>query len=166
MSWIDYDQTVLESLLENIEKYAEFGSPFIINSYGEFANSRGYGKPGKAFTYFDYNQTLNVDVRAPDVENDEEHDILIDGRAWKDVDDWNPMRGLTGQYGYNGCVLHPSEQYSLGVVAEMLDRLDPGEFGVFCHTSVEVRCDDTCEEDCMGDHFPAGWVILQYTAGK
>lgn len=143
------NRNILESLLERIE-HVDFDSIYAINSNGRFVS--------------DPDTTLFNSIFAPDVEHSDEHDILINDRPWKDSTEWEPMRALTGQYGYNGCTMHASEQYSIGVVGEMLDRLDPGEFGIFCHTSVEVReCDDTCDEDCLGDHFPAGWTILQYT---
>lgn len=101
------------------------------------------------------------------VEHSDEHDIEIDGTPTK-AGDWQGIKSHTGQYGYNGVVLHASEQFSPCHVDELLE-LSAVQPIVFVVTSVEAPCSE--EEPCFpGDYAhcvesgcdaePAGWVIL------
>lgn len=101
-----------------------------------------------------------------------EHDFLIDGMAVADSD-WSPIKSYTGQYGYNGPVLHVSELFSPVHVTE-LTELAESKNGTALFTTcwVEVDCsdgpkDEVCfpdePEHCRAygcDAEPAGWVIL------
>ena len=113
------------------------------------------------------------DVFAPSVFHDEESDVWIDGAGWE------PLTGMTGQYGYHGAVMHASEVIggSTGIVRRMLEYVtDAGEPQTFVIVSVEVMTEDhagmtgdecpACGEDpsewdeCYPE--PAGWAILHY----
>ena len=122
---------------------------------------------------FDHTFTLTEDgvigestKYAPAVYSDPNGDILIESNNWK------PMTGKTGQYSYNGAIMHPSEQIGWGPaisgwMIEQCEDMDTPQTFVF--TSVEVECDDECggaedRDKCedFGDHFPAGWCVLHY----
>lgn len=64
---------------------------------------------------------------------------------------WSLLHGYTGQYGYRGGVMHPSEMFSAGMAADMSDPslYDPGLFAL-----VVVEVDDGSE-----DSEPAGWAV-------
>lgn len=59
-------------------------------------------------------------------------------------DGWTLLTGFTGQYGYNGAVMHASEYIGVGLERQILEN--PGYY-VAC----VVNCDD--------DDEPAGWAI-------
>lgn len=65
-------------------------------------------------------------------------------------DKWTALTGHTGQYGYNGAVMHPSETLSGGLARRILS--EPGTYVV-----TEVRDDDGQYPD--GD--PIGWAVLR-----
>lgn len=85
--------------------------------------------------------------------HDPEGDVTIE------TPDWHAMTGLTNQHGYNGAVLHSSEQMSPGVVRAMMETITARgyEAMTFVLTPVEILPDD---ED--PDPFPAGWTILYH----
>lgn len=101
---------------------------------------------------------------APDsVECDDDSDILIDGGS----SEWQALTGLTGQHGYRGAVLHPSEVMSPGIVEAMREMGDghvwtivpvdaPAVHGPDDHTA---GCDVPFGA-CDLDYFPVGWAIL------
>jgi hypothetical protein len=65
---------------------------------------------------------------------------------------WEPLSGYTGQYGYNGAVMHASEYLGGRLAADILD--DPG---VYVVVTVEVMPTDDEPEP-----FPAGWAVFHY----
>lgn len=67
---------------------------------------------------------------------------------------WQAMTGLTGQHGYNGAVLHPSEVMAPGVARAMLDIVR-GEEAPIAFVLTEVR-----DEDLSHPEDPIGWTIL------
>jgi hypothetical protein len=83
-------------------------------------------------------------VYVPSVYNSDEADIDIDSAYWVALSD-----GWTGQYGYNGPVMHPSE-YIGEFIANRLEEIaeDYKAFGI-----TEVM-DDTDADNVIG------WVIL------
>lgn len=89
---------------------------------------------------------------APDVWNVEgqrhPNDITIEAARG---DRWEALHGYTGQYSYNGAVMHPSEYIGGGIERDILAA--PGVYVV-----VEVREEDGQYPD--GD--PIGWVVLRY----
>lgn len=65
---------------------------------------------------------------------------------------WEALTGMTGQMGYNGAVLHASEQFE-GPVENRVREDD----GTYVIVAVEVF---PTEDD--PDPFPAGWAVLRY----
>ena len=86
-------------------------------------------------------------VRAPEVYNDDETDIMICG------DGWTALRGITGQWGYNGPIMHSSEFVGSSVARAMVESA--GRESVFALVIVE------CVDD---DGAPAGWAIVRLNA--
>lgn len=84
-------------------------------------------------------------IYAPTVTHDDEDDVAIDG------DGWTPLTGHTGQHGYRGAVMHPSETLSGGLADHILST--PGVY-----VTVVVEVDRTDEDD---DPEPAGWAVLK-----
>ena len=91
--------------------------------------------------------THRYDLYAPTVTHDDERDVDVDGPYW------TPLVGWTGQHGYNGAVMHASEQFA-GALANYVSS----RAGVYVLTVVEVL-EDT-NEDANED--PAGWAILRF----
>ena len=108
----------------------EFDTPFIVRPGGTI-------EPAPA-------------VYAPSVFHDDETDVTVDGP------DWRPLRGYTGQYGYSGAVMHPSEYLGGRLAADIL-----AEPGVYVVVAVEVMPDD--DDDSPE---PAGWAVLRYEPRK
>lgn len=106
---------------------------------------------------FDHVFTLSADgtitepanVWAPDVYHDETNDVEINGRG-----DWHAMTGLTGQYSYNGAVMHASEFIGSGVASAMLDLCEDGPvtFAVVVVTDMDADTD-------AGEDDVVGWAI-------
>lgn len=107
----------------------EIGHPFVV-------------QPDGAVTH----ATQSVDV--PSVYHDPEHDIEIDGRG-----KWTALKGYTGQYSYNGAVMHNSEY--MGGRLEDDVRATPGTY-----VMVEVLDLDA------PDDMPEGWVVLRLDEGS
>lgn len=101
-------------------------------------------------------------VYAPSVENDPAGDVTIDGgptlaqsRGSFDVNSgWDVLTGHTGQHGYNGAVMHPSEQWGNWAIQDLIGYVE--EDGYVAFAVVEVR-------DEEGD-YPSGdaigWVVV------
>lgn len=105
----------------------DFGSVFTLAPTGEIADRR--------------------DLHAPTVWHDDELDVIIEGRGW------TALTGMTGQYSYNGAVMHSSEYIGVGIIDRLLDLADD-DTQTFTIVTVEVLDDP--------EH-PAGWAILHYT---
>lgn len=116
-------------------------------------------------------------VYAPDVFDGEYSgsDIEIDGVPWPSdslICQWSPLVGFTNQEGYNGAVLHSSEQ-AYGAIENHV-KANPG---IYVMVAVEVHPDPApccraqvtdpggeCEPGCAGtdrDIPPAGWAVLR-----
>lgn len=106
-----------------------------------------------------------VDFDAPFVVDDS-GDVLTDRFAWQepdamldddgdvDVSDgWEALTGYTGQYGYAGAVMHPSETLSGALARDILST--PGTYCL-----VEVRDAD----DDYPDGDPIGWAACRMTS--
>lgn len=93
-------------------------------------------------------QVVTVDnLYAPTVMHDPTADVEIDG-------DWECLTGMTGQYGYNGAVMHPSEYIGRGI-AQVLSEQDEGT--VFAIVTVDAYPDDEGRRDGergMGHRLP------------
>lgn len=104
---------------------------------------------------FDHVFTLHPDGtvtdgsgHAPEVFHDDETDIVIFGAGW------TALTGMTGQYAYNGAVMHSSE-YIGKRIADYLLELAQDEPLTFVVVVVECLPDN--DDD---DPEPAGWAIL------
>lgn len=84
------------------------------------------------------------DEYAPSVYHSETNDVDIDGDSWK------CLTGMTGQYSYNGAVMHSSE-FVGNSIAERLEELSEDSDGQIVFALVTVECID--------DDEPAGWAI-------
>ncbi|QWY80575.1 hypothetical protein SEA_QUAMMI_89 [Microbacterium phage Quammi] len=90
---------------------------------------------------------------APDVSHSEATDVDIMPTSLA-AGKWEVLTGSTGQHGYNGAVMHPSEQWSQCHVDDLVRLADhPGHALLF--TIVEVRDEDGSLPD--GD--PIGWAV-------
>ena len=85
------------------------------------------------------------DVYAPSVHHSETDDVEIDTPGW------TPLTGWTGQWGYHGAVMHPSEQFAGGIRDHVLST--PGTYVL-----VVVEVWDSADEP---DPEPAGWAVLR-----
>lgn len=74
---------------------------------------------------------------------DDETDILTPAR----LAGWEVLTGYSGQHGYNGPVMHPSEFIGEGLARAILST--PGVYAV---ASVD---------DVEDDGYPIGWVVLR-----
>lgn len=83
------------------------------------------------------------EVYVPNVYNDDVSDIYIESSLWE------TLTGYTGQYSYNGAVLHSSEYLGGGLARDILE--DVG--GIYAVTVVE---------DMDDPDNPAGWCVLKY----
>lgn len=113
----------------------EFDSPFTIHPDGRLTD------------------TFEERPYAPSVYNgDEGQDIDIDCGPTK----WRALRGLTGQSGYHGAVMHCSEYVGRGIADYMLRMVTDSEEPItFCIVVVECWPE---EDDPEPE--PAGWAIL------
>lgn len=91
------------------------------------------------------------DEWAPEVYNDTELDVVIEG------DDWRCLTGLTGQYGYHGAVMHSSELVGRSIAEEIFDMGDEWMFAMVI-VGVDPAHDDPEPE-------PAGWSIAYKNRG-
>lgn len=105
---------------------------------------------------FDHVWTVTLDRRvedvpnlyAPTVTNDPDGDIDIDS------EDWHALIGKSGQYGYGGAVMHPSEFIGEYLAMDMAHMCDEAyEEGRKVAWSV-VTVDDGDDEG------PVGWVMV------
>lgn len=122
----------LDDFTNRVNKYAQFDAPFVMD--GSTIAGRFWGDvPG---------------VHAPSVYHDPDGDITIEG------DGWLAMTGLTGQYGYNGAVMHSSEFIGSRIAEAMSDLSD---------STPQVFVVVVVESDVDGEE-PAGWAILYQEA--
>ena len=71
------------------------------------------------------------------------------------IEGWEPIRGITGQYGYNGAVMHPSEYIGAGLCKSMAE--DGGIFCIEYVQNIDIN-DDTYEDNLVG------WCLLKRVA--
>jgi hypothetical protein len=70
---------------------------------------------------------------------------------------WTLLSGFTGQYGYNGPVMHASEYVGGGLERHI--RETPGYYVVLIVNALETHCEDCAEfEHAIADE-PAGWAV-------
>lgn len=136
---------------DNLTNEIDFDLAFISDGNGDITNAP------------------NVDT--PRVENSDTEDIYIESSDWEAF-----SVGYTGQYSYNGAVMHASEQLTGGLAEDILST--PGTYVV---TAVEFECEDgECYMACIDvdseseakrlrmtngcDCEPAGWTVLKLKA--
>src|SRR5690606_21753532 len=85
--------------------------------------------------------TTLPDVHAPESLPDDDAELIREARA----SGWEPLSGFTGQYGYRGPVLHPSERIGGGLARHILET--PGDYAVATVDDPETGA-------------PSGWVVL------
>lgn len=106
----------------------------------------------------------------PTVEHDDMCDVLIDGyQPDHAAPTWHALTGHTGQYGYRGAVMHPSETADDETVREWVREAGGDTFAI---VEVSGHSDDEpvfpdepdyCTEyGCA--HEPAGWAIIYRAA--
>lgn len=78
------------------------------------------------------------DVWAPSVHFQE---TILPGESDLDIDseDWEPLTGYTGQYGYRGAIMHASERFAGGIYNDVM-----AEPGVYVLVMVECWADEVC----------------------
>lgn len=108
---------------EDLQRIADFGHPFMVTVDGDLVDAL-------------------ADVYAPEVFHDDVSDIQVGGHGW------TPLRGYTGQHGYRGPVMHPSE-YLGGRLADDILATP----GVYVVCAVDVLDGEDSE--------PAGWAVLR-----
>lgn len=70
---------------------------------------------------------------------------------------WALMAGYSGQHGYNGPVMHPSEFISGGMERDIL-----GNAGVYVSLVIESDCgytEEFCYDEVGCECEPAGWAV-------
>jgi len=75
---------------------------------------------------------------------------------------WELLKGLTGQYGYNGPVMHSSEFIGRGLERYILETP-----GLYVSLVVETHCgytEEFCTEESGCNCAPAGWAIAHKPA--
>ena len=108
-------------------------------------------------------------IYAPAVTHSESADVEIDSPEWESF-----SIGYTGQYGYNGAVMHASETLSGALARDILST--PGTYVVCAVESVPCY-DDPTSDPCFPDEpeycetygcecDPAGWIVLTYSANS
>ena len=97
-----------------LQAIADFDHPFTVSDDGTLSDAH--------------------DVYAPEVYHSETDDIEIDGIAGRRGETWEALYGYTGQYSYNGAVMHSSEFLGGGLADDILST--PGTYVV-----VVVECE-------------------------
>lgn len=91
------------------------------------------------------------------VEHDSEDDILIDGMPLKATSSkgWQALEGYTGQYGYQGAVMHPSEVIGGRLANDMLEMS-----AVYAAEGTPLAWVVVSVEDPADPEHPVGWAVL------
>lgn len=121
-------------------------------------------KPLNEIMEFDHIVTVNEDGTVTDSDRNDYFDLRVykgDDDQWHDSlelpEGWSLMNGYSGQYGYSGPIMHPSEYIGGGMERDILEA--PGHYVAL---TVEADCgytEEFCTEDAGCDCFPAGWAV-------
>jgi len=88
---------------------------------------------------------------------------LVNPETWEWEDEinlpegWSLLSGFTGQYSYNGPVMHPSEYIGGGIARYILET--PGDYVALVMESDCGYTQEFCSEESGCDCEPAGWVV-------
>jgi hypothetical protein len=99
-------------------------------------------------------------VYAPELTMDSADDYQIlaeheqDYAAQAERQGWDLMRGYTGQYGYRGVIMHPSEYIGGGLERDILAR--PG-----LYVAITVEMLPAGDGDESESPEPAGWAVAR-----
>jgi hypothetical protein len=79
---------------------------------------------------------------------------LAEEHVWGDPHGprWQLMGGYTGQYGYRGPIMHPSEFIGGRLARDIMAQ--PGYYAAVTSHS----CTDGCESECLSE--PDGWAVV------
>lgn len=142
----------------------EFDMPVIVREDGT-ARRMGYAA-----------SVIDPAPMPPTALHDGPADVLLDGRPWREHGDWELLTGYTGQYGYNGAVMHASEFIGGGLARDILATP-----GVYVAVVVECEPDDDDGDRWPGDSpearqadyedgtwrpEPAGWAVARWIGGE
>lgn len=89
--------------------------------------------------------------------------VLVDPEGWVWEDEinlpegWSLLSGFTGQYSYNGPVMHVSEYIGGGIARYILET--PGDYVALPMESDCGYTQEHCSEESGCDCEPAGWVV-------
>lgn len=111
-----------------------------------------------AFALYRDGSMIDADPYAPSATDDNyipsrPLDIVLDSPEWEVV-----TQGMSGQYGYAGAVMHPSEFIGAPLARHLLEIVADHDASCQVFAVVEVR-------DCDGqypDGDPLGWTIVRY----
>lgn len=110
-----------------LNSIAEFGCPFKVTATGEVITGVDLG---------------HTDYFPESVMHEDNDDYSAE------LAPWEPVRGYTGQYGYNGPVMHPSEYLGGNMARDVLAT--PG-----LYVCITVEDGDDLEGDAVG------WMLLR-----
>lgn len=94
----------------------------------------------------------STSIWAPEVINDPTEDVYISAEGW------SVLKGHTGQHGYNGAVMHPSEQWGQWAIDALAAEAGDG-YVVFAVTEVRPDLDEQDNDD-YSDETPIGWAVV------
>jgi len=89
--------------------------------------------------------------------------VLVNADTWEWEDEinlpegWTLLSGFTGQYSYNGPVMHVSEYIGGGLARYILET--PGDYVALPMESDCGYTQEFCSEESGCDCEPAGWVV-------
>jgi hypothetical protein len=112
------------ALAQTIQRI-DFDHPFVLAADGTITDTDG--------------------IYAPTVTVSETEDVDVDGP-------WEPITGMSLQYGYHGAIMHPSEYVGPGIAKRLLSIAEDSPA-----TFVIVEVIDIEEPDAL-----IGWAILQH----
>ncbi|WP_406245869.1 hypothetical protein ACI7YT_12575 [Microbacterium sp. M] len=105
-------------------------------------------------------------IYIPTAEHDDDYDVILDGQT---DTEWRFLTGYTGQYGYNGAVMHASETMTDEAIRKAVREAGGDTFAI---VAVGAHDDDNpvfpdepdyCEESGCA-HEPAGWAVIYRAA--
>lgn len=140
----EFSLTTYAAIAKRIDAI-EFHHPFILTATGEVRDAEGYYA----------SDVYAPDVYAPDVYD--AHDTPFDVTV---VGDWESVTyGLSGQYAYRGCIMHPAEFIGTKIARHLMKmvELHDDTDQVFAVVTVEGGATEADDDGLVG------WTIVRYT---